>query len=115
MKSRPCLVCSALAGITILPHTAFAENGKPNTTTGGSAATSAPHKTIGQSSRDITEQCEDEWRANKEAMMRRNMTEDSYVEQCSVKDDVPAIPSETKTKAVPSPSPELIPVAPRER
>ena len=31
-------------------------------------------------------------------MMKRDMTEDRYVEQCSVKDDVPTI-------AVPSPTP----------
>ena len=43
----------------------------------------------------------DEWRADQEAMMKHDMTEDSYVEQCSVEDDVPAIPSETKTNAAP--------------
>jgi hypothetical protein len=48
---------------------------------------------------NIEQECEDEWRADKEAMMKRDMTEDRYVEQCSVKDDVPAIP-------VPSPAPD---------
>ena len=105
MKKHLCLVCSALTGITILHYTALAENTKPNSTT-GPAASSAPLKTIGQSSRDIAKQCEDEWRADKEAMMKLNMTEDSYVEQCSVKDDVPAIPSETRTNAGPSPAPK---------
>ena len=106
MKDRLCSVCTALAGIIILHHVAFAENAKPNSTTTAPVADTAPHNTIGQGSSDIVSQCEDEWRANKEAMMKRDMTEDSYVEQCSVKDDVPAIPSETKAKTAPSPVPK---------
>jgi hypothetical protein len=98
MKSHFCLVCGALAGLTIQHFTAFAETTKPNST----AATSAPI-TNGLSSRNIVKECEDEWRADKEAMMKRGMAEDSYVEQCSVKDDVPAIPSETN--AAPSSAP----------
>jgi hypothetical protein len=40
-------------------------------------------------------------------MMNRDMTEDRYVEQCSVKDDVPAIPSENAAKSVaPNRSPD---------
>jgi hypothetical protein len=39
-------------------------------------------------------------------MMKRDMTEDFYVEQCSVKDDVPAIPSKPKTNAAPSAAPK---------
>jgi hypothetical protein len=39
-------------------------------------------------------------------MMKHGMTEDSYVEQCSVKDDVPAIPSERKKNAAPSAEPK---------
>jgi hypothetical protein len=38
--------------------------------------------------------------------MKRGMTEESYVEQCSAEDDVPAIPSETKTNAAPSAAPK---------
>jgi hypothetical protein len=52
------------------------------------------------------EDCEAEWRADREAMMKRDLTEDRYVEQCSVKDDVPTIPSETKTDAASSPAPK---------
>jgi len=48
----------------------------------------------------------DEWRAHQEPMMKHDMTEDSYVEQCSVEDGVPAIPSKTKTNAAPSTAPK---------
>jgi hypothetical protein len=107
MKSHLCFVGSVLAGIIILHHAAFAENAEPDSIATAPAADSASHKTIGQSSRDILEQCENEWSADKEAMMKHNMTEDSYVAQCSVKDDVPAMPSETKTtKAPPSSEPK---------
>jgi hypothetical protein len=34
------------------------------------------------------------------------MTEESYVEQCSVEDDVPAFPSETKRNAAPPAAPK---------
>jgi hypothetical protein len=104
MKSHLCLVCGALAGIVMVQNAGSAENAKSDSTTGAPAADSAPHKTIGQSSRDIEEQCEHEWRADKEAMMKHNMTEDSYVAQCSVKDDVPPLPS--VTKAAPSRAPK---------
>ena len=47
----------------------------------------------------MTNDCEAEWKVNQESMMKGGMTEDSYIQQCSVKDDVPAIP---EPKAVPS-------------
>jgi hypothetical protein len=106
MKERLCLVCRALAGITILHFPAFAETAKPNSTAGAPAAISAPLKTNGQSPKKTAKDCDDEWRANQEAMIKNGMTEDSYVEQCRVEDDVPAIPSETKTNAAPSASPK---------
>jgi hypothetical protein len=70
------------------------------------AAISAPLKTNEQSSKKTAKDCDDEWRADQEAMMKRGMTEESYVEQCSVEDDVPAIPTETKTNAAPSAAPK---------
>jgi hypothetical protein len=106
MKKHLCLVCGALAGITILHFTAFAETAKPNATAAPPAAVSAPLKTNGQSSKKAAKDCDDEWRADRETMMRRGMTEESYVEQCSVEDDVPATPSETKTNAAPSAAPK---------
>jgi hypothetical protein len=106
MKERLCLVCRALAGMTILHFPAFAETAKPNSTAGAPAAISAPLKTNGQSPKKTAKDCDDEWRANQQAMIKNGMTEDSYVEQCRVEDDVPAIPSETKTNAAPSASPK---------
>jgi hypothetical protein len=104
VKKHLCLVCGALAGITMLHCSAFAETAKPNSIVAAPASSSAPLKTNGQ--RTAVEDCEDEWRANREAMMKLDMTEDSYVEQCRVKDDVPAIPSEPKTNAAPSTAPK---------
>jgi hypothetical protein len=98
MTKHRCFVCGVLAGITILHFGASAEIAKPNTTT-VPAASSAPHKTTGQR-RNIEEECELEWRADKEAKMKRGLTEDRYVEQCSVKDDVPTIPSENGAPSV---------------
>jgi hypothetical protein len=72
---------------------------KPNATAASPAASSVPFKTNGQSSKKTAKDCDDEWRADQEEMMKHDMTEESYVEQCSVADDVPAIPSETKTNA----------------
>ena len=106
MKKHPCLVCGALAGITILHFGAFAEPAKPNATAASPAAVSAPLKTNEQSSKKTAKDCDDEWRADQEAMMKRGMTEDSYVAQCSVADDVPAISSERKTNAAPSAAPK---------
>ena len=104
MKKHPCLVCGALAGITILHFGAFAETAKPNAT--AAPAVSAPLKTNEQSSKKTAKDCDDEWRADQEAMMKRGMAEESYVEQCSVEDDVPAIPSKTKTNDAPSAAPK---------
>ena len=99
MNKHRCLVCGVLAGIAILHFTASAETTTPNSTT-APAASSAPHKTNGQSSRNIEEECEAEWRADKKGMMKSGLTEDRYVEQCSVKDDVPTIPSENAAPSV---------------
>jgi len=106
MKKHRSLVCGALAGITVLHFGAFAETAKPKATATPPAAISAPLKTNEQSSKKTEEDCENEWRADQETMMRHGMTEESYVEQCSVEDDVPAIPSETKTNAAPSAAPK---------
>ena len=106
MKQHLCLVGGALAGITILHFTALAETAKPNSTGASPAPISTPLKTNGQSSKNNAKDCEDEWIANQETMMKHGMSEDSYVEQCTVKDDVPAIPSETKTNAAPSAAPK---------
>jgi hypothetical protein len=107
MKKHLCLVCGALVGITILHFTAAAETARSSSSTAAPAASSAPHKANGQSSRNIGQECEDEWRADKEAMMERDMTEDRYVEQCRVKDDVPAVPTENAAPfAAPNRSPD---------
>ena len=106
MKKHLCLVCGAIAGTTILHFGAFAETAKPNATATPPAAISPSLKANGQSSKKTTTDCDDEWRADQEAMMKHGMTEDSYVEQCRVADDVPAIPSETKTNAAPSATPK---------
>jgi hypothetical protein len=106
MKKHLCSVCCALAGTTVLHFAAFAETAKPNSTAAAPAVISAPLKTNGPSSKKTAKDCDDEWRADGEAMMKRDMTEDSYVEQCSVGDDVPAIPSEAKTNAAPSAAPK---------
>ena len=105
MKKRLYLVCRALAGITILHCAAFAETAKPNSTA-APAAISAPLKTNGPSSKKTAKDCDDEWSADQETMMKHGMTEESYVEQCSVEDEVPAIPSEPKTNAAPSAAPK---------
>lgn len=105
MKRHLCLVGGALAGITILHFGAFAETSKPNATT-PPAAIFAPLKTNGQNSKKTAEDCDNEWRADREGMMKRDMTEEHYVEECSVSDDVPAIPPETKTNAAPSAAPK---------
>jgi adenine-specific DNA glycosylase len=106
VKKHLCLVCGALTGITIVQSSALAETGTSNSTAAAPASSSAPLKTNGQNSKTVVEDCEAEWRANQEAMMKRDMTEDSYVEQCSVKDDVPAIPSKPKPSDAPSAAPK---------
>jgi hypothetical protein len=98
MKNHLCLVCGVLAGITILHFTAFAETARPSSTT-SAPLSNAP------GSEKLTKECEEEWMADKEGMMKRGMTEDRYVEQCRVKDDVPAIP-EKKKNAAPSSTPK---------
>jgi hypothetical protein len=107
MKRHLCLVCDALAGMTILHFGAFAETAKPSATaTPPSVISAAPLKPNGQSSKKAAQDCDDEWRANQEAMMKHDMTEESYVEQCSVADDAPAVPSKTKTNTAPSAAPK---------
>ncbi len=106
MKKHLCFVCGALAGITMLHCRAFAETAEPNSTAAAPASSPARPKTNGESSKTVVENCEDEWKANWEAMMKLDMTEDSYIEQCSVKDDIPPVRAEPKTKAAPSPAPK---------
>jgi hypothetical protein len=106
VKKHLCLICGALAVIAMLHCSAFADSAKPNSTAATPAPSSAPPKTNGQRSKTVVEDCEDEWKANQEAMAKHDMTEDSYVAQCSVKDDVPAIPSEPTTNAAPSAAPK---------
>jgi len=89
----------------MLHCSALAETAKPNSTPAASATSSAPTNTNEQSAKTIVEDCENEWRANQELMMKRDMDEDSYVAQCSVKDDVPTS-SEPKMNAAPSPAPK---------
>ena len=106
MKKHLCLVGCALAGIMIHQFSAVAESPKPSTTGVPPSAISAPLETSGQSSKKTEKDCDDEWRANREAMMKGNMTEDSYVEQCSVADDVPTIPPLPTRNAAPSAEPK---------
>jgi hypothetical protein len=105
MKKHLCLAFGTLAGITIPYFSAFAETAKPNATA-PPAAISAPLKTNGQTSKKTPKDCDDEWRADRDEMTKHNMSEESYVEQCSVADDVPALPSETKTNGTPSAAPK---------
>ena len=103
MKEHRCLVCGVLVGMAILRCTAVAQPDEPNSL--GTAVTSAPLRTVGQSSKEkLLKACRREWRAGREAMMKRDMTEDTYVEQCSVRDDVPAIA--TEPRAAPSAAPK---------
>ena len=91
MKKHLYLVCGgALAGLTLLHCSTLAETAKPNSTAAAPASSPALLKTSGQSSKTVVEHCEDEWRANQETMTKLDMTEYSFIEQCSVKDDVPA-------------------------
>ena len=104
MKKHLCSVCCAVAGLMIPHFTAFAETAAPNSTA-APATISAPLKTNGQSAKKAKD-CEDEWKANREAMMKHDMGEDRYVEQRSAADDVPAIPPETKPNVAPSAAPK---------
>src|SRR5689334_22662781 len=100
---RPYWVRGALVGMAILRFTTVAQGDEPNSI--GTAGRSALPGTVGQSPKEkILKDCRREWRAGRDAMTKRDMTEDSYVEQCSVRDDVPAIP--TEPKVAPSPAPK---------
>ena len=90
----------------MLQCSALAETVKPRSTPAGPASSSATTNTNEQGSKTVVEECENEWKANQEAMMKHDMDEDSYVAQCSVKDDVPAIPSGPMTNVAPSPAPK---------
>jgi hypothetical protein len=103
MKKQLCLVSVGLPALAIVHCTSFAEPAQQNSAAAPTAISAL--KTKEQSSEKIAKDCEDEWRANREAMMKGGMTEDSYVQQCSVKDDVPAIP-EPKTNTTPSSAPK---------
>jgi hypothetical protein len=103
MKKPPSFVCLALPALAIVHCTAFAEPAQQNSAAAPTGISAL--KTNEKSSEKIVKDCEDEWRANREAMMKGGMTEDSYVQQCSVKDDVPAIP-EPKKNAAPSSAPK---------
>ena len=96
MKKQLWLVSLGLPALAIVHCTSFAEPAQTPASTANSA--------LNQKSQ-MTMDCEAEWKANQDAMMKGGMTEDSYVQQCSVKDDVPAIP-EPKTKAAPSSAPK---------
>src|SRR2546430_15140758 len=103
MKRKLSFVCGALGGIAILHVGAFAETVKSDATTTSRPIISAPVKANGE--KKTEKDCEEEWRVNQVAMMQHNMTEESYVEQCSLADDVPPIPQK-KTNAAPSRSEE---------
>jgi hypothetical protein len=103
MKKPLCFICLGLPALAIVHWTAFAEPAQQNSTTAPTGNSAL--KTKKQSSEKIVKDCEIEWRANREAIMKSGMSEDSYVQQCSVKDDVPAIP-EPKKNALPSSAPK---------
>ena len=98
MNKQFWLVSLGLPALAIVHCSSFAEPAQVPTSTANSALNQ-------QSAKQITNDCEAEWRANQETMMKDGMTEDSYVQQCSVKDDVPHIP-EPKAKAAPSSAPK---------
>ena len=106
MKKHLYSVCCALAGTMVLHFAASGETAKPNSTAAAPEAISAPLKTNGPSSKKTAKDCNDEWRADGEAMMKHGMTEDAYVEQCSVTDDVPAASSKMKPNSAPSATPK---------
>jgi hypothetical protein len=99
MRKQLCVSCVGLAALAILYCTSISEAAQPN-----APDDSATTKT-GQRSKNVEKECEDEWKANRDAMMKGGMTEDSYVRQCVVRDDVPTIP-EPKPKAAPSSTPK---------
>jgi hypothetical protein len=103
LKKQLCLVYVGLPALVIVHCTSFAETAQQSSAADPSAISAL--KTNEQSSEQIAKDCEEEWRANRDAMTKGGMTEDSYIHQCSVKDDVPVIP-EPKTNAAPSPAPK---------
>jgi len=92
--------CVGLSAIATVYCTTFAEAAQQD-----SVVNSAAGATQKQGSKDIEKDCEDEWKANRDIMMKGDMTEESYVRQCIVRDDVPGIP-EPKTNTVPSSAPK---------
>ena len=103
MKKPLCFICLGLPALAIVHWTAFAEPAQQNSTTAPTGNSAL--KTNKQSSEKIAKDCEDEWRANRDAMMKGGITEEAYVRQCTVTDDVPAIPK-PKTNAAPSAAPK---------
>jgi len=95
MKKPLCFVIG-LPALAIVHCTSFAEPAQQQSSAAAPTGISALKKKE-QSWEKIVKDCKDEWRANREAIMTGGMTEDSYVQQCSVKDDVPAIPQPKKT------------------
>jgi len=104
MKKLCCTVCIGLPVLATMNCSPFAEPARQRSTA-VPAASSTPLETTEQSSKKIEQDCEDEWRINQDSIMKGGMTEDSYVRQCSVKDDVPGIPPLKKPNAEPSSAP----------
>jgi len=94
------LACVGLSAIATVPCTSSPEAAQQDPVVNSAAGT-----TQKQGSKDIEKDCEDEWKANRDAMMKGDMTEESYVRQCIVRDDVPAIPG-PKTDTTPSSAPK---------
>lgn len=106
MKKLLCLVCAGLPTLVVMHCTSFAQSAQQNSAA-ASGAVSPVTKMNGQSSAKKIEQvCEEEWRANRDFMMRGGMTEDRYVQQCVVRDDVPAIPPRGEDKRRSSSAPK---------
>jgi hypothetical protein len=103
MKKPLSFVCLGLPALAIVHCASFAEPAQQNSAAAPTGISAL--KTKERSSEKIVRDCEAEWRANREKMVKGGMTEDSYVQQCSVKDDVPAIP-EPKKNAAPSSAPK---------
>ena len=101
LKKQLCFICVGLPALAIVHCASFAETAQRNSAAAPTAISAL--KTNEQSSEKIAKDCEEEWRANRDAMTNGGMTEESYVRQCSVKDDVPAIP---EPKTAPSSAPK---------
>jgi hypothetical protein len=104
MKKPLSFVCLGLPALAIVHCASFAEPAQQNSAAAPTGISAL--KTKERSSEKIVRDCEAEWRANRETMVKGGMTEDSYIQQCSVKDDVPAIPAKTKTNGAPSSAPK---------